>query len=262
MSAWRRPRVVVLGDSLVRPLEEILCKSPCHNYPVLPYPGVTILSLHRGMSSLIKDYDVQAVFIHTGTNSLGKTVQHGALKHFKMLFQRCKEKFPSARIVINGILLCDDELDNSRYYMNVALGELCRHYDLKFSTAGSDVPWNFYKGDGLHLCDKGSELFAQDVEMVIQRELSPRSECKMPAWMYLRLTMAKKKRKKKNRNFTSSSGRVHVNHVQEHVCTNQVCVIKIIKGILEKVYLKSQILEHEYWTILDHFCVPVLEASE
>ena len=28
--------------------------------------------------------------------------------------------------------------------------------------------------------------------------------------------------------------------------------------ILEKVYLKSQILVHEYWTILDHFCIPVL----
>ena len=27
---------------------------------------------------------------------------------------------------------------------------------------------------------------------------------------------------------------------------------------LEKVYFKSQILVHEYWTILDHFCVPVL----
>ena len=26
----------------------------------------------------------------------------------------------------------------------------------------------------------------------------------------------------------------------------------------EKVYFKSQILAHEYWTILDHFCVPVL----
>ena len=26
----------------------------------------------------------------------------------------------------------------------------------------------------------------------------------------------------------------------------------------EKVYFKSQILVHEYWTILDHFCVPVL----
>ena len=25
-----------------------------------------------------------------------------------------------------------------------------------------------------------------------------------------------------------------------------------------KVYFKSQILVHEYWTILDHFCVPVL----
>ena len=29
----------------------------------------------------------------------------------------------------------------------------------------------------------------------------------------------------------------------------------------EKVYLKSQILVHEYWTILDHFCIPVLWAS-
>ena len=29
----------------------------------------------------------------------------------------------------------------------------------------------------------------------------------------------------------------------------------------EKVYFKSQILVHEYWTILDHFGVPVLFAS-
>ena len=26
----------------------------------------------------------------------------------------------------------------------------------------------------------------------------------------------------------------------------------------EKVNFKSQILVHEYWTMLDHFCVPVL----
>ena len=26
----------------------------------------------------------------------------------------------------------------------------------------------------------------------------------------------------------------------------------------EKVYFKTQILVQEYWTILDHFCVPVL----
>ena len=30
----------------------------------------------------------------------------------------------------------------------------------------------------------------------------------------------------------------------------------------EKVYFKSQILVHEYWTILVHFDVPVLFASE
>ena len=28
--------------------------------------------------------------------------------------------------------------------------------------------------------------------------------------------------------------------------------------VLEKVYLKSQILVHKYWTILDHFCVAVI----
>ena len=30
----------------------------------------------------------------------------------------------------------------------------------------------------------------------------------------------------------------------------------------DKVYFKSQILVHEYWTILDHFCIAVLWASE
>ena len=30
---------------------------------------------------------------------------------------------------------------------------------------------------------------------------------------------------------------------------------------MEKVYFRSQILVHEYWTILDHFGIPVLFAS-
>ena len=33
-------------------------------------------------------------------------------------------------------------------------------------------------------------------------------------------------------------------------------------AISEKVNFKSQILVHEYLTILDHFCIPVLFASE
>ena len=33
------------------------------------------------------------------------------------------------------------------------------------------------------------------------------------------------------------------------------------KLIWEKVHFKSQILVHEYWTILSHFCIPVLLAS-
>ena len=36
---------------------------------------------------------------------------------------------------------------------------------------------------------------------------------------------------------------------------------EFVKAVWEKVYFKSQILVHEYWTILDHFCVPVLWAS-
>ena len=30
---------------------------------------------------------------------------------------------------------------------------------------------------------------------------------------------------------------------------------------LEKLYFKSQILVHQYWTIQDHFCVPVFVSS-
>ena len=36
--------------------------------------------------------------------------------------------------------------------------------------------------------------------------------------------------------------------------------IKMVYSVLEKVYFKSQILVHEYWTKLDHFGIPVLFA--
>ena len=39
----------------------------------------------------------------------------------------------------------------------------------------------------------------------------------------------------------------------------EIITLKItLKNFVEKVHLKSQILVHEYWTILDRFCVPVL----
>ena len=40
-----------------------------------------------------------------------------------------------------------------------------------------------------------------------------------------------------------------------YICVGQ------LDGGKGKVYFKSQILVHEYWTILDHFGVPVLFAS-
>ena len=39
-------------------------------------------------------------------------------------------------------------------------------------------------------------------------------------------------------------------------------VSRVPKEKQEKVYFKSQILVHEYWTIPDHFYAPVLKASE
>ena len=46
---------------------------------------------------------------------------------------------------------------------------------------------------------------------------------------------------------------------QERVCKKQT---SNLIGVWEKVFFKSQILVHEYWTILDHFEVPVLSTSE
>ena len=36
-----------------------------------------------------------------------------------------------------------------------------------------------------------------------------------------------------------------------------LCVVKLhfSEKFLEKVYFKSQILVHEYWTVLDYFCI-------
>ena len=48
-------------------------------------------------------------------------------------------------------------------------------------------------------------------------------------------------------------------HVEYKLYKNSTLFVNLNR---EKVYFKSQILVHEYWTILDHFCVPVLKASE
>ena len=43
-------------------------------------------------------------------------------------------------------------------------------------------------------------------------------------------------------------------------CGTWLCIRPYCVAIqdTEKVYFKSQILIHEYWTILDHFCIPVI----
>ena len=42
----------------------------------------------------------------------------------------------------------------------------------------------------------------------------------------------------------------------------KVTWVTLPKDYWEKVYFKSRILVHEHWTILDHFDIPVLFASE
>ena len=107
-SSWQpRPRVIVIGDSLTRPLESHLAKSP-HNCLVLPYPGATIYSLYLSVGRLLQDFDVQVVFVHVGTNSLGKVVTHRAVKQYRLLLAKLKDRFPCAHIIFNQILPRDD----------------------------------------------------------------------------------------------------------------------------------------------------------
>ena len=59
-------------------------------------------------------------------------------------------------------------------------------------------------------------------------------------------------------NFNSNHRFVMVIRITHLSSSSQI--LKVI-NLGEQVYFKSQILVHEYWTILDHFGVPVLFAS-
>ncbi|XP_041478338.1 uncharacterized protein LOC121426199 [Lytechinus variegatus] len=162
-----RRRVVILGDSIVRDLQDYFTHLDIdYELEVLCFPGATVRSLRNRIRELYPHYESSTsdVIIHVGTNNLAHSCWEIEEPRFLNLFNTIREIFRGARISFSCILPrwdCQHLHDLSVIYNN-ELHTLCRNLNLSTIDLTEDFvdSDDLFTKDFVHLNKVGKAVFA------------------------------------------------------------------------------------------------------
>lgn len=156
--------VLVIGDSIIKHLN---CQSDGFKFHKKCLKGSTI----SRVSDFVKDFQSpvshDVVYIHCGTNSIHVNkfgyISNSSeiLDSYSQLFTVIRNRFPSSRVIISGILFRRDLDYNSLCCLNDFIHGLCRSSGFIFVDPSSRLTPSVLGRDGLHLNRSGSFHFTK-----------------------------------------------------------------------------------------------------
>ena len=171
----QKRRVVVVGDSLLRGTETVICRSDKLSREVCCLPGAKIHHVTERLPRLIKPTDNHPVLlVHVGTNDTARRRFQDIVRDFEKLGKKAKDL--KTKLVISSLLPVvghGPRREEKIVEVNKWLREWCGRERFCFLDHG----WWFQRGgllarDGLHLTAVGKNIFARRLENVIRRELN------------------------------------------------------------------------------------------
>lgn len=161
-----RPRqVVVIGDSIIRRTDSIVCRSDRLNRMVCCLPGARVRHVVDRVDKLLggAGHD-PAVLVHVGTNDR----IHGRWRILKNQFKElgCKLKGRTSKVIFSGILpvpCATQERQRELRELNAWLKTWCRREGFGFLEHWPDfsLGYNLYAKDGLHLNGRGAAVLGE-----------------------------------------------------------------------------------------------------
>ena len=171
----QRRRVVVVGDSLLRGTETVICRPDKMSREVCCLPGARIHDVTERLTRLIKPSEHHPILlIHVGINDTARRRFWDITRDFEELGRKAKNL--NAKVVISSLLPVVGHgpmREEKIVEVNKWLRDWCRRERFGFFDHG----WWFQHGgllarDGLHLTAVGRNIFARRLENVIRRELN------------------------------------------------------------------------------------------
>lgn len=164
-SAGRPRQLVVIGDSIIRRTDRIICRQDRFNRMVCCLPGARVRHVVDRVDKLLggAGHD-PAVLVHVGTNDS----IHGRWRLLKNQFKElgCKMKGRTSKVIFSEILpvpCATQERQGEIRELNAWLKTWCRKEGFGFLEHWADfsLGCNLYAKDGLHLNGRGSAVLGE-----------------------------------------------------------------------------------------------------
>lgn len=169
-------QVVVIGDSIIRGIDSILCKPDRESRMVCCLPGARVQDISDRLERILeREGEDPVVVVHVGTNNIGKARMEDLFGDYKALGTKLRNR--SSRVIISGLLpepRANWLRDKNIREVNTWLKEWCGKEGFHFMGHWHQF-WNrgdLYRWDGLHLNRSGTSVLAKRINRVVSRTLN------------------------------------------------------------------------------------------
>lgn len=169
--------ILFIGHSLVE-FFDWQKRSPAHRVANLGVAGETVSGLLSRVSRITEEHKAaDLIFIMSGLNDVAME-EFGFIGEYKEIVVRLKTAYPDARIFINSLLPTSVDFisDTSIWDVNSSLKELAGESGVEYLDIYRDfthddgkVIREYLLADGVHLSDKGYQVWSDVLEGVINQ---------------------------------------------------------------------------------------------
>ena len=168
--------VVVIGDSVVRGIDTVLCDQDRESRRLCCLPGARVQDISSGLQRNLEwEGKNPVVVVHVGANDIGRTGTKVLQREYEKLGAKLKSR--TNKVVISGLLpepRANWRRVNNIKEVNAWLKDWCGRNGFEFMGHWHQYwgRWDLFRRDGLRLNRAGTRVLANRITRAVNRALN------------------------------------------------------------------------------------------